>query len=213
MEISDRLANAHLLALLAADRLIGAKHKGVPVPGSAAFVDANELAKLMFANEFLALRAAGRIGLSLVEKKILFVKTEHVEVALLDATDPFGDEALLRTIKPENAHKVEWIVAGWFTQDVAIPDKTVVHRAFDDGIRDGVLLPVEEQPDKTSGSEWKRCSVAPGAAAALRPALDALVARWQAFERDEEPLRRQLMLDIKAGLQHREIIEPSYGPF
>ncbi|GAC1546295.1 MAG: hypothetical protein NVS3B16_16790 [Vulcanimicrobiaceae bacterium] len=206
MEISERLADSQLLALLAADRILTVQKSGAPVPDTEHFVGVHELANFLILNRLLALRSAGRIAMEVQEKKILFVKSHHVEVTATGVPSDSPDEALLGTMPVGTAHSVHDLIYRWFEMDVSSPDAYVVSAAYAVGARSGVLVPVEEHRTglgKIFHSSWTRYTIEPTCAARLGPVLDPVVERWQAFTRDEAALYKQLTADISSGLSSR----------
>lgn len=199
--------DAPLLLYFLAD-IVAPAHGHLPgantdVPGREAKANKADLASHLFAVAFWDLQQAGALTLAVAEKKVLFVKTMHVEATLTKQVPAAGIEAgMLAVLTHKQKASVHDLITAWYGKDMLDPWSQAIWTVQNDGYKQGFFSDAERG---LVGALKGKPRVLPiqDAISARLPEAEALVARWQAYQTAEPALATQLLKECASGIKSR----------
>jgi len=194
---------------LGADRFVPAGNllNGAAVPGKDGKFKMAELAAAVLAAAFADLQASGAIALRVVEKKVLFVKSQTVCVDATGAAPEGGFGHALHAIASRApGRSVNDIFREWLTQDISNPWSWVLMGAFGEAEAQGLIVRDGGTGNKIAGlfGAIPKASIAPDKRAEVDAGIAAAAAAWEAFKAADAALAAQLLKACAGALSSRK---------
>lgn len=187
----------------------GRLERDQPTPLGGKRVKRTELAETLFLAAFAGLVRRGKLTITEVERKVLFVKTKRVVVAALAATESEPLSTLeYDVLKAAHAIKdptVSGVVTAIFTKDVDDPWDEVLLFAKAGMLHSGLAHMGVEKRDGIVGKVAGDRQTFVWSADAIAPLVDQATAAWAAFDawRSSEPLAAKMRSDIASAIRSR----------
>jgi len=195
---------------LGADRFVPAGNllNGAAVPGQDRKFKMAELAAAVLAAAFADLQASGAIALRVVEKKVLFVKTQSVCVDATGAAPEGGFGAALHAIASRApGRSIRDMFRDWLTEDILNPWSWVLMGAFGEAEAQGLIVRDGGTGNKIASGLFgaiPKASIAPEKRAEVDAGIAAAAAGWEAFKTADAGLAAQLLKACGGALSSRK---------
>lgn len=178
---------------------------GIEVPCKDFKVQRKPLAGLVFAAAFFGLREQGLLGLEVVQKKILFVKTAQVVAKRLRDEARSGLEGAVMALVDSQGDRVKSIVYKWFGRDTFDPWHRVVSASAEEAVERGFIKAVDTERGKVAGLVLGKTRLEPDCSAisGLESAANDFVTKWQSFQSSEPDLYKELLEECSTGIGSR----------
>ena len=177
---------------------------GVQVPCKELKVQRKPLTASMFAAAFFNLREQGVVGLEVVQKKVLFVKTTKVIVSRLQSGDRPGLEGAV-VQNTAGGESVKDIIRSWYRRDVTDPWRLVIDEAVSEAVAQGYFEGTDAGRGKIAGAVLGNTNMTPVCEkiAPLEGEFDKFLSGWNAFQTSEPDLYRELVDDSAGAIASR----------
>lgn len=205
-------------AYLAADRIAnpGGALNSIHAPCVDAKVNMADLCAKIFAVTFLRFRDDGLIKIELIEKKVLFVRTQHIVLHKQSETSGFqGGAAGLFGSIGEGGSAGD-AVRRWYGADYARPYLFILQTAREEALGAGFVTAEATQGlGEKVGAMLTGARVAPepGKAAEIAAIVDSLAERWQRFIAEEPQLESALVKECNGAIKSRTEVAPDATDF
>lgn len=200
-----------LEALFAADKI--AKPAGgltaltaMNAPAADVKVNQNDVAVKLLAYAFLAMHETGALELSIVEKKVLFVKSTSVQVK--HGAAPLPKDGTIGGIMSNvmDGKTVRDAIYAWFREDVTNPYSVVVQSVLGEAIAAGYLVQARQNLGGAIGNAFKGVlptERVPERAPEIEELREAGAQRWAGFAAKDAALVEQVLKQCSSALSGR----------
>lgn len=200
-----------LEALFAADKI--AKPAGgltalmsMNAPGADAKVNQNDVAVKLLAYAFLSMREIGALELSVVEKKVLFVKSTSVQVK--HGAQPLPKDGIIGGVMSNavDGKTVYDAIYTWLRQDYSNPYSVVVQSVQEEAIAAGYLVRTRQNLGGALGNAFRGVMPTervPERAAEIENLRQAGAQRWAGFAAKDAALVEQVLKQCSSALNAR----------
>lgn len=173
------------------------------IPGRDLKVNKLELTSALLAVALWELHFLGSVDLAIVEGKVLFKKTSHVQVTLKQPLERGGIEGeVLALLRQKPSTSVKDLLRQWFREDMPDPWGHVLTAVQREGVVCGYLTPVKRGVVDVLKS---KLAVEANAQALVmvQPACEAVINGWLQFTASQPTLTSQLLRDCSAAIRSR----------
>ena len=179
---------------------------GMNAPGADAKVNQNNVAVKLFAYAFLSMQEIGALELSVVEKKVLFVKTTSVQVK--HGAQPLPTDGVLGGIMKNvvDGKTVRDAICAWFGRDFANPYSVFVQMVLEEAIAAGYLVRQQQNLGGAISNAFKGTlptQRVPERAAEIENLRQAGAVRWAGFAAKDAALVDQVLKQCSSALDSR----------